>query len=142
APPTISNIPGRSVAAGATVGPVNFTIGDTVTPAANLTVSAASSDLSAIPLSAISFGGSGADRTITVQTIAGINATTTITVTVTDVADLTASDDFVIQQTVPNQPPTISDVPDQNVVVSAPVGPLDFTIGDDATPTGSLTVAA
>ncbi|CAN5145450.1 hypothetical protein BH11PLA2_BH11PLA2_45290 [soil metagenome] len=73
-----------------------FKLTDDTTPRANLTLSAASSNLMLVPLANITFGGSGANRTVTVRP-AGVNVcTATITVTVTDGNNATAPSHFVV----------------------------------------------
>jgi hypothetical protein len=142
-PPTISTIPSQTVAQGATVNQ-NFTVGDAETPAAQLTVSAKSSNTVFIPLGNITFGGSGANRTITVTTPAGTSGSSTITVTVTDAGGLTASTTFTIiaGSTGNNTPPTISGISNQTVTPGGNTGALTFTVGDQETAPGNLIVQA
>ncbi|CAN5500245.1 hypothetical protein BH11PLA2_BH11PLA2_03460 [soil metagenome] len=140
-PPTISNIANQSVLAGATVGPLNFTVGDAETPAAALTVTATSSNTSVVIPGNITFGGSGTNRTITVPTT-GVNGNTTITVTVTDSGGLTSTDTFVISSGVPpvNTPPSISNIADETTMANATfVKP--FVIGDAETLADNLQVS-
>src|SRR5262249_56660511 len=40
-----------------------------------------------------------------------------------------------------NQPPTVSDIPNQTISQGASTGPLAFTVGDAETPAASLTVS-
>lgn len=94
-PPTISDIPDQITRPGTSVGPIAFTIGDAETPAAELMLSAESSDTALVPLSGIDSGGSGANRTVTVTPAPGLTGAATITVTVDDGTD-TASDSFVL----------------------------------------------
>jgi hypothetical protein len=101
-PPTISNIADQSVVQDTTLGPINFTVGDAETPAANLTVTRDSSNTGLVPVSAISLGGSGANRTVTITPATGQTGSVTITLTVSD-GVLTASDSFVL--TVTTNPP-------------------------------------
>ena len=67
------------------------------------------SNTTLVPNANIVFGGSGANRTVTVTPAANQSGTATITVTVSDGA-LTASDTFVLTVTPVNDPPTISDI--------------------------------
>ncbi|HVY70035.1 MAG TPA: tandem-95 repeat protein [Verrucomicrobiae bacterium] len=106
-PPTISDIPDKLLRLGGSSGPLPFTVGDAVTPAANLTLSASTSDSSLIPLSGINFGGSGAARTVSVNAAAGQGGVATVTVTVMDEFGLTASDSFVVSVNPVTTPSTI-----------------------------------
>jgi Bacterial Ig domain len=77
------------------VGPLAFTVGDAETAASALTLGASSSNPTLVPTSGIAFGGSGANRTVTVTPAAGRTGTATITVTVSD-GRLVATDTFVL----------------------------------------------
>ena len=140
-PPTISNIADRSTAEDTGTGPVAFTVGDTETAVGSLTVSGVSSDQSVVANGGIVFGGTGANRTVSVTPVANASGTATITVTVSD-GSLTASDTFVLTVTAVNDPPTIGSVANQTTPAGTAVGPLPFTVGDVETAPGSLTLSA
>lgn len=95
-PPTISDITDQTITEDASTGALAFTVGDAETPAASLTVSGTSSNLTLVPNANIAFGGTGASRTVTVTPAANQSGTATITVTVTDSASGTASDTFLL----------------------------------------------
>ena len=59
---------------------IPFTVNDTDTPVNNLTLSRGSSNPALVPTNNIVFGGSGANRTVTVTPAAGQTGTATITV--------------------------------------------------------------
>jgi hypothetical protein len=82
--PTISTIANQTTTVGTAVGPLSFTIGDIETAAASLTVSGSSSNTTLVPNANVTFGGSGANRTVTVTPAANQSGTATITVTVSD----------------------------------------------------------
>jgi hypothetical protein len=102
-PPTISDVPGQLTPQDTTLGPIPFTVGDAETPAASLTVTAASSNPGLLPLSGIVLGGAGASRTVTLTPAAGQSGTATVTLNVSD-GSLTASDTFVFTVTATNPP--------------------------------------
>jgi formylglycine-generating enzyme required for sulfatase activity len=93
--PTISDIAAQTIAAGANTGAIAFTISDAQTPASSLVLSKSSSNTTLVPNSNIVFGGSGANRTVTVTPASGQTGTATITVTVSD-GSLTGSDSFLL----------------------------------------------
>ncbi|PYR92017.1 MAG: hypothetical protein DMF84_14655, partial [Acidobacteria bacterium] len=106
--PTISAIADQATTSGTAVGPLAVTVGDVETAAASLTLTAVSSNLTLVPAANIVFGGSGANRTVTVTPVAGQTGTATVTVTVADGNSGTASDPFVVTVTAPvptNKPP-------------------------------------
>src|SRR5687768_12690536 len=111
--PTISDIGDQATNEDNTTGALFFTIGDAETPAANLTVAGSSSNTTLVPNANIVFGGSGANRSVTLTPAANQNGKTTITITVTDAAGLIASDSFVLNVLPVNDPPKISDIADQ-----------------------------
>ncbi len=140
-PPTISSIANQTTTPGTPKGPIPFTVGDSETTPAALTVTGASSNPTLLPNANIVFGGSGASRTVTVTPAASQTGTATITVTVSDGA-LTAVTSFTLTVSGPgNAPPTISDTFDQITPPNTPLGPLTFTVGDAETAAGSLTVS-
>lgn len=96
--PVISAIPGQIVYPNTSSAPISFTVGDAETPAASLTLSKASSYPGLVDPSGIVFGGSGANRTVTITPVANQTGVATITVTVSD-GTSTASSSF--QVTVP-----------------------------------------
>ena len=66
-----------------------------------------------VPTANIVFGGSGANRTVTITPAANQSGTATITLTVADGSGGTAGDSFVLTVTAVNDLPTISDVTDK-----------------------------
>jgi len=95
-PPTISTITNQTINEDAATGALSFTVGDMVTPAGNLTLSAASSNSALLPVSNIVFGGSGANRTVTITPALNQTGTSTVTTTVTDAVGLTATTSFTL----------------------------------------------
>jgi subtilisin-like proprotein convertase family protein len=139
-PPTISDIANQTINEDANTGALAFTVGDAETTAASLSVSGSSSNPTLVPNGNIVFGGSGANRTVTVTPAANQNGTATITVGVSD-GQATSSDTFVLTVSAVNDAPTISDIPNQVTSSGVAVGPIAFTIGDIDTPVASLTLS-
>lgn len=92
--PTISTLFNRVMDFNTTTGSIAFTIGDTQTAAANLTVTATSSDATLLPPSGFVLGGSGANRTLTITPALGQFGNTRVFVNVTDAGGLTATAAF------------------------------------------------
>jgi hypothetical protein len=65
-------------------GLANLSVGDLETAAGSLTLTRSSSNTTLVPLSNITFGGSGANRTVTIATAAGKSGSAVITITVGD----------------------------------------------------------
>lgn len=114
-PPLISTIAPQAVTEDAQTAPIPFTITDVETPAANLVVTAASSNPSLI--GQILFGGTGANRTLTLQPVANEFGTATITVEVRDAASAAASSSFNLTVSPVNDAPYFDPVAD---IVLAP----------------------
>jgi hypothetical protein len=96
--PAISSISNQSTAVGVAVGPINFTVGDAETAVGGLTVTGTSTNQSLVPNAGIAFGGSGANRTVTVTPAANQTGATLINLTVSD-GSLSSSTGFVLTVT-------------------------------------------
>jgi Ca2+-binding RTX toxin-like protein len=83
-----NNAPTIAVAAGGSCGSasgtMNLTLGDAETAAGSLTLAKSSSKTTLVPNSNITFGGSGANRTVTITPAANKSGNATITLTVSD----------------------------------------------------------
>jgi hypothetical protein len=95
-PPTISDIPDQVTKAGTPAGPVALTVGDLETPVEDLTLTGTSSNTALVPVENIVFGGSGANRTLTITPAAGQTGAATLTITVDD-GSATASDNLLLR---------------------------------------------
>ncbi len=82
--PTISGVANQSIPAGGTAGPLGFVIGDVETPAANLAVSAGSSNPALVPANNIVLGGSGSNRTVMVTALTNQTGSATVSLVVGD----------------------------------------------------------
>ncbi len=94
--PTISDITDQTISQDTSTGALAFTVGDAETAVASLTVADSSSNQTLVPDANIVFGGSDANRTVTVTPAAGQTGTATVTVTVNDGQSGTASDSFLL----------------------------------------------
>jgi len=113
-PPAIfTAIPDQTIDENTSTPVVGFIVGDLETPAANLNVSASSSNPALVPNWAVVFGGSDSNRTLVVTPEPDRFGTATITVTVTDAGGSSASDSFVV---------TVRQIIDPPVIVTDPTG--------------------
>jgi len=94
--PTISAISDITIPQGTSTGDLTFTIGDAETLVGNLTVTKASTNTLLAPLANILIGGTGANRTVTVNPNTVQSGTSTITITVTDGEGATATSSFIL----------------------------------------------
>lgn len=119
---------------------IPFVIGDVETPAANLTVVATdSSNPTLAPLSAISFTGSGSNRTVLITPVMNEVGSSTITLRLNDGA-IDLFDTFVLTVTNINDLPRIlTPIADQTIAEDTSTAVIPFTIDDEETP-GALTV--
>lgn len=99
-PPIISDVADQNLPGNTSTGAITYTVGDSDTPAASLTVSAASSNTTLVPPAGIVLGGSGANRTVTITPAQNRSGAATITLTVSD-GSLTANDSFLLTVTEP-----------------------------------------
>ncbi len=137
--PTITPIANQLINLNASTAALLFTVGDDVTLAASLAVTATASNSTLFPSCRIVLGGSGAARTLTVTPGAGQSGSATLTLTVKDSSSITASTSFMLTV---NAPPTITAIADQHTTMGTSTPALAFTVGDDLTPLSSLKVAA
>ena len=93
--PTISSFVNQTTTQNTATAAIPFTVGDGQTAAGSLIVSASSSNPTLVPVANIVFGGSGANRTVSVRPAVNELGTATITVTVSD-GNLTASTSFTL----------------------------------------------
>lgn len=93
--PKISEIADRSMTMNTTTGPIPFTISDAQTAATSLTLIKNASDQSLVPLSNITFGGSGSNRTVTIRPVTNKTGSSTIWIKVSD-GKLTKHISFVL----------------------------------------------
>lgn len=135
APPTISEISDRTVsAADNTV--VNFT----VTGNGPFTVSASSSNETAVAQWQLTPGITGDNGTLAIAAGFFGFGVAPIRVMATDADGNVTATWFYLTVTAYNAPPTISSIPHTNTLVNTPVT-LEFTVGDDG-PVGDLMVTA
>src|SRR5256714_13578849 len=83
-PPTISDIVDQTVNEDTPTAALAFTVNDAQTAPGSLTVSGSSGNTTLVPNANIVFGGSGANRTVTVTPATDQTGTAAITVTVSD----------------------------------------------------------
>lgn len=139
-PPTISAIGNQSTPENTPTSAISFTVGDAETAAGSLTVTGTSGNTALVPTANIAFGGSGANRTVTLTPAAGQSGTSTITITVSD-GTANASTDFTLTVDAVNDAPTISAISDQSTPENTPTGAIAFTIGDSDNAVGTLIVS-
>jgi hypothetical protein len=86
-PPSISAIADQTLVQDSAILPLSFTVGDIESDPSSLTVSGSSSNQLLITDSSIQFGGSGANRTISMTVVPGQTGTAVITLVVSDGVD-------------------------------------------------------
>jgi hypothetical protein len=102
--PTISGITNRLTPQGTSIAAIPFTIGDAETAVSSLTLLSVSSNPTLVANAGIVFGGTGANRTVTITPTPGNVGTANITITVGDGA-ATASTTFELSvQAKPSRP--------------------------------------
>lgn len=117
--PTISDIADLTINEDQMTAALGFLIGDIDDLPSDLTISVSSSNTTLVPPGNIVVSGTGANRSVRVTPAANRNGTVTITITITDLNGLTASDSFTLAINAVNDPPlavddafgTLEDVP-------------------------------
>jgi hypothetical protein len=139
-PPTISSLTNQTIRVNQSSGALPFTVGDAEDPPGSLTVNKASSDPSVMPEASIVFGGSGANRTVTL-TAGGQTGSANITLYVIDSGGKSNSTLFTVTVLPLNTAPTVSSLSSTNTLMNTATPAINFIIGDLETPSGSLTVS-
>lgn len=129
-PPTISIVGNQSIDEDTSTGALSFTVGDIETAAGSLMVSATSSNHDLVPNANIVFGGSEANRTVTITPLANQNGSTGILLRVTDEEGEARETTIIMQVRAVNDPPTITGIGNQTINVNTATPALSFTIGD------------
>jgi hypothetical protein len=141
-PPTISDLTNRTIDEDSSTGVIAFTIGDAQTAAANLIVTASSSNPVIIPLSGLTLGGSDANRTLQVKPSANKVGQSAITVTVTDASGLSSLANFIVTINAVNDAPVIGRIPDQLTDLKTGTSAVPVVIEDIDNPPATLSVSA
>jgi hypothetical protein len=83
-PPVLAAIPSQFTTQNVPVGPIKIAVTDSDTPLADLSFSAESRNSTVVQSDGLDFGGSGAERTLTIVPMANAVGRTTITIQVSD----------------------------------------------------------
>ncbi len=136
-PPVISSFTSPQIVNVNTVlGPLPFTVSDAETAAGSLVVTATSTNNTMVPVSSISLGGSGSNRTVTVTPANNTGGTATIMLAVTDGIDTRWSAFTILIYY-----PTISTPTSQSILVNG-TDSVTYTIGDARVEPGLLAMSA
>ena len=138
--PTVSAIASQVTMEDTPTPAIPFTVGDSVTPAALLTLSGLSSNTNVVPVSNIVFGGSGSNRTVTVTPAANVSGNASITIFVNDTNFGMANRTFALTVNPTNDLPQLSAIIGQTVTEDASLA-LPFTVSDVETPAGTLVLS-
>lgn len=142
--PDISWIADQRTTPGVAVSNIAFTVSDVETAAASLTLSATCSNTTLLPVSGITFGGSGSNRTVSLSPASGQSGTATITLTVSDgvKTSATAFTLTVANSVGGNTAPTISAFASETVSVGSVFGPAVYITKDTEQAENTLTVTS
>jgi hypothetical protein len=138
--PTISTIANQTVNEDFSTGALSFTIGDVEMAAADLVITAVSSNPAVVSSANVVVGTTEASRSVTVTPTAHAYGTTTITLTVTDGLGASASTSFTVTVNSINDLPVISPIANTATDKNTTTPALSFTVSDVETAVGSLTL--
>jgi hypothetical protein len=138
--PSISAIANSSISQN-TPGVFNFTVGDPVTALTSLILAGAPDNQSVVPNANIVFGGSGANRSVTVTPAVNASGIVNITLQVSNASGAFAQSRFQLTVGTVNQPPSISLIPNQTTSENRSIA-VPFTVSDLETPANALAVTA
>jgi len=141
-PPMITAVPDQQTDEDVASAPIPITVGDAETPASALLVSAEASDPVLVPPSGLQLSGSGSNRFLTLVPALNQNGQATINVTVQDGDGLVAVTSFLLDVAAVNDPPTITDVPNQVTDEDLATAPIALVVDDVETGAASVTLTA
>ncbi|MCF7730619.1 MAG: DUF6055 domain-containing protein [Akkermansiaceae bacterium] len=139
--PSISVIADQTTDEDHATAAIPFTVADSDTPVDALTVSGSSSSPSLVPDSNIVFGGSGADRTITLTPLPNQAGACVISLTVSD-GSFPVVTAFQVTVNPVNDPPTISHVADLSIAQDSATAPIAVVVNDVETEVAALALTA
>ncbi len=139
--PTIGAIEAIVTPEDISTGALPFTIDDVDNEAEELTVSATLDGELPIPASGVTLGGSGAQRTITLNPAPNAFGEAVLTLVVSD-GFVSTAQQVAVTVTPVNDPPKIENVADQRVAEHSVLGPVTFHVSDVDTPAEALIVTA
>ncbi|QIL90913.1 hypothetical protein GNX18_14885 [Microbulbifer sp. SH-1] len=115
---------------------VSFSVSDRETPLSQLVLSKASSNTSLLPLSNITFSGTGGSRTVTVRPAANKSGSGIVTIKVSDGKNI-SSETFRLTVNAVNDPPALSNISNQTMNEDGTKS-VSFGVSDIDTSVGSL----
>jgi len=131
--PVISSIQDQSTKEDTSTNPISFTVSDKETNADDLIVSAYSKDAELVPIQNFVYEGSGNFRSIIIKPGKNKYGTAEIIVKVNDGASESISS-FNLEIIAQNDPPSISEIPDQTSIEDIVTDPIIFTVTDPENP--------
>ncbi len=116
-------------------------MGDAETAAADLSVTAVSSNQTLVASGGIALGGAGANRTIILTPEPDAHGETTIALTVSD-GELSAETSFLLTVNPVNDPPVIGVISDRTIDMDTSTGAVSFTVDDPDDVAEDLVISA
>jgi hypothetical protein len=145
-PPTLDALTNRTVLedAGTQMVPLTGISPGPPNEAQTLTFTAASSDPSLIPTPAIQYTNSNPTGVLLFTPAANRSGTATLSVTVDDgqSQNHAVTRSFLVQVLAVNDPPTLTGIEDQNILMNTSTDPLPFVVHDEESAAGNLSLNA
>lgn len=141
-PPTIGAIPDQLIPMNGSADDVPFAVSDAETAPEALAVWA-ETDASwngLLPAAGITFGGSGANRTLSIRPAGYQIGSTRARIRVSDGEATGESSFWVHVSRAGNTPPSVSAIPDQTTPAGSATAAIPFTVGDAETPLDDLKI--
>ena len=124
---------------GTPIGPLDVFVADDEDPASALSLYASSSNQAVLPDSGIVLGGTGFNRTVTLNPTPGVSGNATVTLSVSDDDNLDRIVTFTASFA---SAPQLSTITDRSIPQDTATGPITFLVADAEDAASTLTVTA
>ncbi|KPA10280.1 hypothetical protein MHK_009515, partial [Candidatus Magnetomorum sp. HK-1] len=128
--PEIGSITHPTIDEDTAINSLSFTVTDIETAGCSHGITFASSDTGLIPVENISYTCNADIFYLSMTPVSNQSGNATITITITDAGNLTASESFIITVNEINDPPTLSTISNQSTTEDNATGAINFTVSD------------
>ncbi|KPA15913.1 hypothetical protein MHK_003880, partial [Candidatus Magnetomorum sp. HK-1] len=132
-PPTMTSIDSQTIDEDTVIEALEFTVTDIETAGCSHGISFASSDIGLIPVENISYTCSADIFYLSITPVSNQSGHASLTITITDAGNLTATESFEMTVNEINDPPAMTPINPQTIDEDTVIEALEFTVTDNET---------